>query len=106
MLCRSCTRSFMERFNIYKKFKQLEEPSLSKGQQSMQTTPAPCPARERQAETIKGTLGNILCFTSPAKHGKAWLQRGTQPRSSSNVNCKNITPLTASWLTESDSNTH
>lgn len=43
MLCRSCTRSFMQRLNIYKKFKQLEEPTFQRV--SNQCTQPPLPVQ-------------------------------------------------------------
>lgn len=89
MLCRSCTRSFIQRLNIYKKFKQLEEPTFQRV--SNQCTQPPLPFQlERYRHKLPSACPEMFWISHPwhARGGRA-AKRGTQVRPSGNVNCKN-----------------
>lgn len=89
MLCRSCTRSFMQKPNMYKKFKQLEEPNILKGQQSNTRPPAPRRATGRNHQTHSGKPSAFHGpdITGRTREGRAKGQLEARP--SSNVNWKN-----------------
>jgi len=79
----------MQRFYIFKKFKQLEEPNISKGQQPTHTTPAPCPTGDPGINHQGHVRKRSACHIPGKAREDIAAKSGTQARSSSNVNCKN-----------------
>lgn len=71
----------------------------------MHTTPTARPAGEKQTQTAKCMLGNVLHFTSPARRGEGELQRGEHRSDPPAMQTVKISPLTAT-SSQSVSNTH